>query len=153
MGKEIIIKSPISGKIKLAKKINDPVFSQEMMGTTFAIVPNKDESVVVSPIQGEVKAAFPTGHAYGIQHKKGVELLVHIGIDTVELSGEGFNSKITQGSKVKELNELAEVDFQKIGKTKDTDLIIILTNLNGYKFELTAEGEVKTGDEIAVLRK
>ncbi len=79
--------------------VADPAFSSKMMGDGFAI--DLTEGEVVAPFDAEVTAAFPTGHAYGLRRKDGVECLIHIGMDTVELNGEGFDVKVEQGAKVK----------------------------------------------------
>ncbi|MGN1405559.1 MAG: PTS glucose transporter subunit IIA, partial [Erysipelotrichaceae bacterium] len=97
--KNLEIVSPVSGNIIPNSQIQDPVFATEMMGKTVAIEP--DEEDVVCPIDGTVEALFPTGHAFGITSKNGLSLLVHIGINTVNLNGEGFKTFITQGQKVK----------------------------------------------------
>lgn len=152
MGKEIIIKSPVQGKIISTKTVKDPVFAQEIMGKTMIIMPETSE--VVSPITGKLKVVFPTGHAYGIKHKSGVEILLHLGIDTVELNGEGFEKKVTQGSKIKEGAELSVVDWAKIKKLgKAIDTAIVFTDLKNYELNILKKGEVSLGEEIAKLTK
>ena len=93
------IVSPLDGQLILLKDVPDSVFSQKLMGDGFAIIPQSQ--VVVSPISGVAESVFPTGHAVGIKTKDGIECIVHIGLDTVELDGEGFTSLISQGDYVK----------------------------------------------------
>ena len=92
--------------------VADPAFSSKMMGDGFAI--DLTEGEVVAPFDAEVTAAFPTGHAYGLRRKDGVECLIHIGMDTVELNGEGFTSHIKEGQKIKQGDLLMEVDLDFI---------------------------------------
>lgn len=84
--KEVFL-CPVDGKILPISEVNDPVFSQEMMGPGFAVVPTS--KVVVAPMDGDVVTVFPTSHAFGIKSKNGIEMIIHIGIDTVELNGKG----------------------------------------------------------------
>ena len=95
--KEVFL-CPVDGKILPISEVNDPVFSQEMMGPGFAVVPTS--KVVVVPMDGEVVTVFPTSHAFGIKSKNGIEMIIHIGIDTVELNGKGFKPLVKQGDVV-----------------------------------------------------
>src|SRR5690554_5622221 len=88
----------MEGTLVPLEKVNDPVFAQKMMGDGFAIEPTS--GAVVSPVDGELTMVFHTKHAVGITTNEGVEVLLHIGINTVELDGEGFEILVEQGSKV-----------------------------------------------------
>jgi glucose-specific phosphotransferase system IIA component len=152
--KEIIVTSPVDGKIKPLKKVNDEVFAGEMVGIGLAVTPTS--STVKSPIQGSIATAFHTGHAYGIKSSKGPEILVHIGVDTVSLEGEGFDAKVAANDSVKNQADLAEIDLGIIKKkAKSTDVIVLFTNHGDckYKMEDLASGEVKAGDPIFKLVK
>src|SRR5690554_6960900 len=92
----------MSGQVVPLESVDDQVFSTKMMGDGYAIEPTDSE--VVSPIDGEITVAFPTGHAYGIVSKQGVEILLHLGIDTVELDGKGFTPLVSVGDKSTRLN-------------------------------------------------
>lgn len=96
--KEVFL-CPVDGKILPISEVNDPVFSQEMMGPGFAVVPSS--KVIVAPMDGDVVTVFPTSHAFGIKSKNGIEMIIHIGIDTVELNGKGFKPLVKQGDVVK----------------------------------------------------
>lgn len=119
--------SPISGEIIPVEEVNDPIFSQKMMGTGFAIVPTTN--AIYAPFDAEVVTVFPTAHAYGLKSKNGVEVIIHIGIDTVELKGEGFTSKVKKGDQVKAGDLIAKVDMDFLKKQgKDCTCIIVFPN-------------------------
>ena len=149
-----ILDAPVSGKVKKLSELKDEVFSKEIMGKGFAIEPTDEK--VVAPVSGTVTALFPTKHAFGITDDKGVEVLVHIGIDTVSLDGKPFDSKIKMGDKITQGQLLAKVDFDAIKKAKlSTDTIVIITNSADYSnFNfLTKETKVKSGEMIFEVEK
>ncbi len=118
---------PISGDCIAIEDVNDSVFSQKMMGDGFAIVPS--DKTVYSPFSGEVSVLFPTKHAIGIKSDDGIEVLIHIGIDTVSLQGEGFESFVQQGDKITQGDKLIDVDFDLVKqKGLDPVVVIIFTN-------------------------
>lgn len=129
--KEIIVKSPLAGYAKPLENLHDGAFSTKMMGDGIVVTaPEKAEEVdILSPIDGELTVAFPTGHAYGIKGKHGIEILVHIGIDTVNLDGHGFKQLVKQGQKVKAGQPLvkANIEYIRQNKYKD-DVIVIVTS-------------------------
>ncbi len=100
------------GKVLPLEEVPDQVFAQKMMGDGYAL--ELSDSKIVAPISGEVALVFPTGHAFGIKDKDGVEILIHLGIDTVELNGLGFESKVVQGQKVKQGDVLSYMDLEAI---------------------------------------
>ncbi len=156
--KELMILSPVNGVVKNLSEVSDPVFAEEMTGKGIAVVPNDDEKVVMSPLKGKVKVAFPTGHAYGIATEEGPELLVHIGIDTVELDGKGFAKKVDVDNEVETTTELCDLDLSIIKENeKETDVIIIATNdsIVDYNIEAVAENgaSVKIGDPLFKIVK
>ncbi|GFN34557.1 PTS sugar transporter subunit IIA [Tepidimicrobium xylanilyticum] len=123
--KSIEIVSPVTGKIIPIEEVPDQVFSEKMIGDGLAIDPK--EGRVLSPIDGEVVTIFPTNHAIGLVSKEGLEILIHIGIDTVELNGVGFTRIIEKDSKVKKGDLLVEFDIDLIkekGKSPITPVII-----------------------------
>jgi glucose-specific phosphotransferase system IIA component len=151
MAKAIEILAPVTGKVKELAKVKDPVFAGEMVGKGFAITPDAKATEVVSPIaKGKVKLAFEGGHAYGIDAKK-VELLIHIGIETVGLKGEGFDQKAFSGDKVKAGSVLTGIDL-KILKEKavSTDTMVLVTNetIGNYTIERVAGDTVKAGEVL-----
>lgn len=153
--KEIIIYSPFNGEVIELKDVNDPVFSGEMVGKGFAVRPNKSEEEVFSPTEkGKIKMLFDGGHAYGIELPSGVELLIHIGIDTVTLKGKGFNTKTKVGKKVKLNSVLTEFDIEEIlDNAPSADTMVLVTNetLGDYKIERIADKEVKVGEPLFKL--
>lgn len=124
--------SPVDGQVVQIENVQDPVFSQKMLGDGIAIRPALAVISVVSPIDGVIQSVHSSNHAYGIVSDNGVEVLVHIGVDTVNLKGEGFASSMKEGVKVKKGDELAKVDFSLVAsKAPSVDVIIVLTNLMG----------------------
>jgi glucose-specific phosphotransferase system IIA component len=151
---EIIIYSPVDGKVKELSKVDDEVFAGEMVGKGVAVVPKT--TTVYSPAKGVVKTAFPTGHAYGINLKGGASVLLHIGIDTVALNGEGFEVKTAVNKHVDSSSELAEIDLKIINKkAKASDIMVIITNdtIGEYKITDISKGDIKAGEQLFVLRK
>ncbi len=104
--------SPMEGIVKELDDVPDEVFSKRVMGDGFAIEPTG--SKVVAPISATVVTAFPTGHAYGLKADDGTEILIHIGIDTVQLDGKGFDVKVKAGDQVKQGDTLVEIDIETI---------------------------------------
>ncbi|RSD26272.1 PTS sugar transporter subunit IIA [Mesobacillus subterraneus] len=137
--------SPITGKAVDLSAVPDPVFSEKMMGDGLAIEPS--EGVVVSPVDGEIMQVFPTKHAVGIRARNGAEILIHIGLETVSLKGEGFETHVSQGDKVKAGQKLVTFDLAVIGeKAKSTVTPIIITNTDqAASLEKLNQGNVEKG--------
>ena len=133
--KKETFKTPIKGELFAITEVNDQVFSQKMMGDGFAIIPS--ENTVISPLSGTVDVVFPTKHAIGIKSNTGIEFIIHIGIDTVKLNGEGFTSYVEQGQKISQGEKLVTFDLDLIkSKGYDTSVIVIFPN-NDVKLNLT----------------
>ncbi len=107
--KTVKLLPPAKGKLVKIDEVPDEVFSQKMMGDGYALVP--EDGTFVAPIDGVLESVFDTGHAYGITGDDGIELLVHIGIDTVELRGQGFQILKQAGEKVKAGDPVIQVDL------------------------------------------
>ncbi len=123
--------SPIKGRALELSKVNDPVFSQELMGKGIAIDPS--EGRVVSPINGKVVTVFKTKHAIGLVAENGAEILIHIGLNTVELKGKHFVSHVKEGEQVRVGDLLVEFDIEKINEAGyETVTPIIITNTANY---------------------
>ncbi|OFN75122.1 MULTISPECIES: glucose PTS transporter subunit IIA [unclassified Corynebacterium] len=121
------IASPSTGKVVPMAEIDDPVFSAGTLGDGVGIVPEGDE--VYSPVSGTIVSAMKSGHAYGIKTEDGVEVLVHIGINTVKMKGEGFAPAVKKGDTVKHGELLATVDFAKVTEAGyDTTIVLAVTN-------------------------
>lgn len=148
-GEDRII-APLDGKLLKLKDVPDQVFSQKLMGDGFAIEPENGE--VVSPVNGTVTMLFPTKHAIGIRAENGREILIHFGVDTVNLQGEGFEALVEQGDTVKQGQPLLHVDLDKV-KDKVPSVItpILFTNLTeGEKISFTAGRKVRRGESDIV---
>ena len=135
--------APVTGRIVKIEDVPDQVFASKTMGDGFAIDPS--EGKLYSPFTGEVTVAYPTGHAYGLRTAGGKEVLIHIGMDTVELNGKGFKPAVRQGDHVRQGDLLTEIDLDYIKKAgKPVITPIIFTD--GTQVELTKTGNVKHGD-------
>ncbi|MFQ3546243.1 glucose-specific PTS transporter subunit IIBC [Halobacillus rhizosphaerae] len=138
--------SPIKGKVIPITEVPDQVFSGKMMGDGFAIEP--EDGKIVSPVNGKVLNVFPTKHAIGLEADNGMEILVHIGIDTVSLKGEGFTALISEGDEVKQGQAMMEVDLDYIKEhATSTVTPIVFTNLrDGQTVQVKASGHVNFND-------
>ncbi|OEG63341.1 PTS sugar transporter subunit IIA [Halanaerobium congolense] len=146
--KEEYLTAPFAGEVTNLKQVPDEAFAQKMLGDGFAITP--EENVIKSPCAGEIVQIFSTGHAVGIQTKKGLEVLVHIGIDTVKLDGEGFEKLVKNGDQVKVGTPLIEVDLEYIkNNAPSISTPVIITNMEKVKsMELVKTGKVKAGTKV-----
>lgn len=127
----MIIYNPIQGIHVPLEDVSDPVFAQKMMGEGVAILP--ESKLVVAPISGTLTTVFPTKHAFGIEGENGEEVLIHIGINTVELDGQFFNLHVAQDDIVKAGDPLVTVDFDAIKKAGyDIVTPIIILNTADY---------------------
>ena len=150
--KEIIISCPVKGKVVPLNEVPDETFSQEMLGKGVAIIPEQNQ--FYAPVSGEVSVVFPTGHAIGLTSEDGTELLIHIGLDTVQLNGECFHVKVQQGQKIKQGDLLVEVDLDVI-KEKGYSVItpILVTNPDQYQeIEKLKMGSSEAKEELLKLR-
>ncbi|HLQ40094.1 MAG TPA: PTS glucose transporter subunit IIA, partial [Tetragenococcus sp.] len=121
--------APVGGKLVAIDQVKDPVFSQKMMGDGFAVKPTDDH--IFSPISGKISNIFETKHAIGILTPAGIEVLVHMGLDTVELKGVPFQIKVEEGQEVNSDTELAIMDRKAIEEAdKDTDVLVVFTNMD-----------------------
>lgn len=138
-----------SGKLIDATTLPDPVFAQKMLGETCAIAPREDTITVCSPSDGSVSALFPTGHAFGITRPDGVEILVHIGINTVEAHGEGLRVlDVRQGDTVKAGKPMVEVDVKRLSQTYNMSIMTIITDAQQQSISFKASGSIHQGDSI-----
>ncbi|MFC0276316.1 PTS glucose transporter subunit IIA [Enterococcus devriesei] len=148
--KKVELHAPVSGNVIEITEVNDPVFSQKMMGDGFAVKPTAGQ--INSPINGRVKSIFPTLHAVALETDDGQEMLLHIGIDTVELNGEGFQSNLIEGQKIKIGDPLVQVDLAVLAeKGKDNVIIIVLPELKD-KQVIVQTGEKQSGEVAAILK-
>lgn len=146
------IQTPIVGDVVALSNVNDPVFSSGAMGQGIAVKPSQD--VVYAPADAEVTIVFPTGHAYGLKTANGAEILIHVGIDTVSMNGEGFDKKVAQGDKVKAGDVLGTFDSAKIAAAGlDNTTMVIVTNTADFaSVNPVASGSVAKGDAIIEVK-
>lgn len=145
--------SPLSGDVVALENVNDPVFSSGAMGKGLAVKPS--EGVVYAPADAEVTIAFETGHAYGLKTASGAELLIHIGIDTVSMNGNGFEKLVAAGDKVKAGTPIAKFDATKIAEAglDDTTMIIVTNTADFAEVSPLAEGTIAHGVEFLKVAK
>lgn len=142
-----------TGKVISIRKVPDEVFSEKILGDGVAIIPSEDD--VVSPVDGEIVQIAETGHAFCIRSEDGVEILIHIGIDTVNLKGEGFESFVSVGQKVKAGDLIGKADIKLIEKRGyPTHTVVLVTNMNDLKCMKPIFGHAKIGEtRIVSYRK
>lgn len=146
--KNEILKSPIKGNVIDLSQVKDQVFSSGMMGKGIAIEP--EEGVVVSPVNGKIATLFPTGHAIGIISDGGCEILIHIGMDTVEMNGKGFRKLVQEGDLVKVGQKLVEFDVNAIKEAGyQTISPVIVTNSDDYNNVVNLKmGTINLGEDL-----
>ena len=146
------IQTPIVGDVVSLENVNDPVFSSGAMGQGIAVKPS--QGVVYAPADAEVSIAFATGHAYGLKTANGAEILIHVGIDTVTMNGEGFEQKVSQGDKVKAGDVLGTFDSSKIAAAglDDTTMVIVTNTADYASVTPVASGSVVKGDAIIEVK-
>lgn len=144
------INTPVNGEVVDLKEVSDPVFSDKMMGEGFAVKPL--DGKICAPIKGTVKSVFPSLHALTLEAEDGLDILIHIGLDTVELNGNGFSSTISEGRKVKAGDPLVQVDLALLAENKKDDIVIVVfPELKDKKVEINF-GEKQVGEVAAVLK-
>lgn len=151
--KIISLKAVEDGRTIPMDEVNDQTFAQELLGPGIAIVPSK--GTVVSPIDGTIATVMDTKHAVCIQGEDGLELIVHAGLDTVELNGKYYQTYKEIGDQVKAGDVLLEFDLEEITKAGyDVTTPIVITNLGDYKITKCLTGQqVKAGEEVIQLTK
>lgn len=148
--KEFIIGAPVDGECVPLSEVSDPTFGEEILGKGVAIRPANGS--IKAPADGTVSTVFPTGHAVAVTTDDGVEILVHIGLDTVSLNGEGFTKHVEEGQKVKKGDLLIEADLAKIGEQYDTITPMIICNTADYKEVRGETGKTVTaGDDVLFI--
>lgn len=145
------LRSPIVGEVVALNEVNDPVFSSGVMGQGIAVKPSK--GVVYAPADAEIAIAFPTGHAYGLKTDSGAEILIHVGIDTVSMNGEGFEAKVSQGDRVKAGDVIGTFDSEAIAANglDDTTMVIITNTMDYAEVTPIATGSVTNKTRVLEL--
>ena len=145
------LRSPIVGDVVALSEVNDPVFSSGVMGQGIAVKPSK--GVVYAPADAEIAIKFPTGHAYGLKTDNGAEILIHVGIDTVSMNGEGFEAKVSQGDRVKAGDIIGTFDSEVIAANglDDTTMVIITNTMDYAEVTPIATGSVTNKTRVLEL--
>lgn len=149
-----IVKSPINGKVLSLTEVPDETFASKMLGDGIAIEPS--EGIVCSPVKGEVIQLFlPSKHAVCVKSEDGVEVLIHIGIDTVKMNGDGFEALVNTGDMVVEGQELIRFDIDKVKSNAKTSITpVVITN--SFEFEsinVLDNGEISIGKDLLSINK
>lgn len=138
------IVSPATGTLVALENVPDPVFAEKMMGDGLAVDPT--EGVIVAPIDAEVLQVFPTKHAIGLKTSNNTEILIHIGLETVSMKGEGFEAHVKEGDKVKKGDKLISFDLNLVReKAKSTITPVIITNTD-------AVGKIEKSTQAALVK-
>ncbi len=150
--KEKVVFSPLNGQVIPLSNVKDPVFADGILGKGAAIVPS--EGRLVSPVSGTILNIFPTLHAIGIQSDDGLEILIHLGVDTVELEGKYFKSNISEGDKVSVGDLLIEFQIEEIKNAGyDITTPIVVTNSDQYEtIEAIPEQNIKAGEKLIIIK-
>lgn len=148
-GLEIV--APLNGKVVPLEEVPDPVFSQKMMGEGIAIVPTDGQ--VHSPVDGKIVQVAPTKHAVGIEAEDGTEILIHFGLETVALKGEGFEMKVTDGQSVSKGDILLVADLDYVKENADhiiTPIIITNSSQSDKIYEFTSDKNSIAGETVMI---
>lgn len=142
--------SPCKGTLIALEKVEDQVFSQKAMGDGVAVEPS--EGVFYAPISGTLETVFPTGHAYGIRSTDGKEVLIHIGIDTVELDGKGFSLQVKQGDKVKAGDKIVTVDLNAVREAGYKTTTMLIQTDGDFNLTVTAPYDSSVTETTEVMK-
>lgn len=150
---QVLLYAPISGMVIPLEQVTDPMFSQRMLGDGMAIEPSSQQ--IIAPFDGTVVATFPTGHAIGLRSQAGLECLVHVGIDTVTLQGEGFRLLVEQGQKISRGTPLIELNLAVLRASgKDLVTPIVITNNGDWQIEQRSEqSSVLAGTDLLIIAR
>lgn len=151
--KEVIVHSPLNGEAVALAELNDGVFSEGMLGGGCAIKPIDNQ--VFAPFAGEVISVAASKHAVGIQGPENVQVLIHVGLDTVNMNGEGFEMLVEEGQHVEEGQELMIFDSKKIKEAGYPDITAVLVVDQGglETLKILHQGEVKVGEDLIAVEE
>ena len=154
--KKIVVASPFAGQVVPVTEVPDPVFAQRMLGDGFAVIPHEEAQVVevCAPISGTLRKIFKTLHAFAIVGDDGAELLVHIGLETVELKGEGFTALVESGARVNAGQPIISVDMAAIRAGGRTPITPVVFTKNGQVSDvsITDSHPSVAGAKVATAR-
>ena len=137
--------SPVAGRLAPLEEVDDDVFAQRIMGDGIAVVPS--EGAVHAPVGGAIEKLFPGGHAFVIETPEGVQVMVHVGIDTVELEGEGFTVEAEEGQTVAVGDHIESIDLDAL-RARDIDLTTPVVVISDHEVEVLGDGQVAVGDPL-----
>lgn len=146
-----VIGSPVKGKAISLKEVSDPTFAEEILGKGAAVIPS--EGRIYAPADGEIGMVFETLHAVSMTTDSGAEVLIHVGLDTVQMNGEGFTGHVKAGDHVKKGDLLLEVDLEKVKAAGyDTVTPVLICNTPDYEsVEGAGSGDVNAGDDLIII--
>ena len=143
------IAAPADGTILDIRTLPDPMFAQQLLGKSIAFRHDGDSVVICAPANGVINQLFPTGHAFQVERADGVQILVHIGIETVNEKGNGFKLYAKRkGDKVSAGDPIVKVDLKKLSEKYDMSTILIVTDDQGKKVDFLESGTVRRGQSI-----
>ena len=150
---ELIIGSPVKGTTVPLSSVNDPTFSEGMLGKGAAILPS--DGKIYAPADGTIETLFDTLHAFSLSTADGVEILVHVGLDTVKMGGDGFTGHVHSGDAVKKGDLILEIDLEKVKAAGyDTSTLVVICNTDDYGDVRGLDNkEVQPGDDVIVITK
>lgn len=148
--KQAAIGKIAEGEVIALNEVSDQAFASGALGKGLGIIPSEVKTTVLSPVDGTITVVFPTKHAYGIRTESGIELLIHIGVDTVNLNGQHFESFVAQGQKIRKGDKLAVYEVDKIKEAGfDPTIMAVITNSNDYLDVISAKGN--DADELLTV--
>nr|WP_027871475.1 PTS glucose transporter subunit IIA [[Eubacterium] cellulosolvens] len=141
--------APVTGEMIDIAGVSDVTFANRLLGDGVAFRAEGDVVTVYAPVSGKLESLFPTGHAFGIEAANGLQILVHIGINTVEANGDGFRVlSHSQGEKVKAGDALIEYDAKKLSEKYDTTVMLVITDDNGHELKFKEYSRYEARDVI-----
>lgn len=143
--------NPVNGIVTSINEVADPVFAQKMMGDGFGVQPTDGE--IYSPVDAKIMSVFPTKHALGLKLDNGIDLLLHIGVDTIDLEGKPFEILVEEGERVTPDTLLIKADLAALKEAGKPDtIIVVFTNMEIVKqYSLSSTGKMKRGEEIGEI--
>jgi glucose-specific phosphotransferase system IIA component len=141
----VAVASPFSGRVVPLEAVNDDVFSQRVMGDGVAVLPSDPK--VVAPIAGRLEKLFPGGHGFAIESADGLQVLVHVGLETVHLKGEGFDVQASEGDTVEAGDHIVSVDLEHMA-AKSVDIVSPVVVISGQEVTVTASQRVGAGEAL-----
>ena len=150
-GKKILFLSPLTGRSVSLEEVPDPVFSQKIIGDGMAVIPS--DGRIVSPVDAQVVSVADTAHAYGLKTEDGIELLIHAGIDTVKMNGEGFETFVETGAKVKKGDKLLSFDMDLVKeKGYKTQTMFLVADAKAKEVEVVEAANADNNTKIMNLK-